>query len=246
MAGAASAPPLLYAPFARRLAALALDGLIVAALFGALVVVVDAIAGAPLLVEIWRAPRPVAVTSETASRTVAKEEGGAVRELTTRRETRVYPDGTVRVYAVLDARITGADGVPAVSSTERLIGMSAVAWHRRLATALAGVALALLYFALFEASALQGSPGKRALGLRVTDLAGRRLGPGRAAARQLFKCLDLASSGVTYLIAGLTERNQGLHDILAGTLVLRTVSPQPATFGATTTSPSPACGRGPG
>jgi uncharacterized RDD family membrane protein YckC len=242
VAAAASRPLLPYAPFARRLAALALDGVIVAALFGALIVVVDAIAGAPLLVEIWRAPRPVAVTSETASRSVAKEDGGAVRELTTRRETRVYADGTVRVYAVLDARIAGAGGAPAVSSTERLIGMSAVAWHRRLATALAGVALALLYFALFEASPLQGSPGKRALGLRVTDLAGRRLGPGRAAARQLFKCLDLASSGLTYLFAGLTDRNQGLHDILAGTLVLRTASRQPAasTLDAMSTSPSPA------
>jgi uncharacterized RDD family membrane protein YckC len=228
VAGAASGPPLLYAPFARRLAALALDGLIVAALFGAVIVVVDAIAGAPLLVEVWRSPKPIAVTSETASRSVTKEDGGAVRELVTRRETRVYADGTVRLYAVFDGRITGADGVPVASTTERLIGMSAGAWYRRLATVLTGVALALLYFALFEASTLQGSPGKRALGLRVTDLAGRRLGPGRAAARQLFKCLDIASSGLTYLIAGLTERNQGLHDILAGTLVVRATPAQPA------------------
>ena len=245
MAAAASAPPLLYAPFARRLAALALDAVILAALFGALVLVVDTVAGAPLLVEVWRTPKPIAVTSETASRSVTKEDSGTVRELVTRRETRVYADGTVRLYAVFDGRITGADGVPVDSSTERLIGMSAGAWYRRLATVLTGVALALIYFALFEASALQGSPGKRALGLRVTDLAGRRLGPGRAAARQLFKCLDIASSGLTYLIAGLTERNQGLHDILAGTLVLRVAAPR-QTESAAICVPSPACGRGSG
>ena len=228
VAAAASDRSPAYAPFGRRLAALAVDTALLALLFGATILAVNAVAGTPLLTEFWRTAHPVTVSSETASRTITREEGGLVRELVTRRETRVYADGTVRIYAVFDGRITGPDGVPVISSTERLIGMSAGAWHRRLATALFGIGLALLYFALFEASALQASPGKRLLGLRVTDLAGRRLGPGRAAARQLFKCLDIASSGLTYLIAGLTDRRQGLHDILAGTLVVRTTPVQPA------------------
>lgn len=222
MAAEASGRHIAYAPFGRRFLALALDAVILAALFAAVVVTVNGIAGRPLLAQPWRAAKPISVTSETASHTITKEEGGVVRELVTRRETRVYDDGTVRIYAVLDGRITGANGAPADSSTQRLIGISAGAWYRELAAALLGFVLAFGYFAAFEASALQGSPGKRALGLRVTDLAGRRLGPGRVLARQLFKCLDLASSGLTYLIAGFTERRQGLHDILAGTLVVRT------------------------
>jgi uncharacterized RDD family membrane protein YckC len=221
VAGAASARAFAYAPFGRRLVALAVDIVTLTLVFVALVLAVDAVAGRPLLVEFWRTLKPINVSSETASRTITKEEGGVVRELVTRRETRVYADGSVRVYAVFDGRLTGSDGVPVASSTERLIGISASAWYARLATGFLAVALAFAYFAAFEASSWQASPGKRALGLSVTDLEGRRLGAGRALARQLFKCLDIASSGLTYLIAGLTERRQGLHDILAGTLVLR-------------------------
>jgi uncharacterized RDD family membrane protein YckC len=228
VAGAASDRPLHYAPFGRRLIALAFDAAILFLLFGALVLAVNAVAGTPLFAEFWRAAEPINVSSETASRTITKEEGDVVRELVTRRETRVYADGTVRIYAVFDGRVTGPDGVPVASSTERLIGISAGAWYRRLATGLVAFALAFAYFALFEVSSWQASPGKRLLGLTVTDLQGRRLGAGRAAARQLFKCLDVASSGLTYLIAGLTERRQGLHDILAGTLVVRAPTAQPA------------------
>ncbi|MGE5145337.1 MAG: RDD family protein, partial [Candidatus Eiseniibacteriota bacterium] len=212
----------------RRLVALAVDAALLVLFFVALILAANAVAGAPLLTEFWRAPTPITVSSETASRTVTREEDGVERELITRRETRVYADGSVRVYAVFDGRVTGPDGVPVASSTERLIGISASAWYRRLATGLVAVALAFAYFAAFEASSWQASPGKRLLGLRVTDLAGRRLGVGRALARQLFKCLDVASSGLTYLIAGLTERRQGLHDILAGTLVVRAAPAQPA------------------
>lgn len=237
MAGAASDRPLAYAPFGRRLFALAVDAALLVLIFVALILAANAVAGAPLLTEFWRAPKPINVSSETASRTVTKEEGGVERELVTRRETRVYADGSVRIYAVLDGRVTGPDGVPVASSTERLIGISAAAWYRRLATGFIAFALAFAYFAAFEASSWQASPGKRLLGLSVTDLAGQRLGLGRALARQLFKCLDIASSGLTYLIAGLTERRQGLHDILAGTLVVRAASVQPAAVAALSPAP---------
>jgi uncharacterized RDD family membrane protein YckC len=81
--------------------------------------------------------------------------------------------------------------------------------------------LPILYFALFEASSWQGSPGKLALGLVVTDLRGRRLGFARALARQGLKLLDVATSMVTFLIAAFTDRGQAIHDRLAGTLVVR-------------------------
>ena len=40
-----------------------------------------------------------------------------------------------------------------------------------------------LYFACFESSSWQATPGKRLLGLRVADLTGARIGFGRATGR---------------------------------------------------------------
>src|SRR5688572_31357000 len=46
-----------------------------------------------------------------------------------------------------------------------------------------------LYFALFESSVWQATPGKRVVGLIVSDEAGRRLSFGRASGRFLGKIL---------------------------------------------------------
>jgi uncharacterized RDD family membrane protein YckC len=56
--------------------------------------------------------------------------------------------------------------------------------------------------------------------LEVVDLAGRRLSPLRAISRQLLKICDIASTGMGYLLGGLTGSGQALHDILAGTRVV--------------------------
>lgn len=80
------------------------------------------------------------------------------------------------------------------------------------------------YYAFFEASTLQGTPGKLALGLVVTDLEGNRLSLWRAIARNSCKILsDLTffTLWIGYLLAGFTERKQALHDLMSGTLVIR-------------------------
>jgi uncharacterized RDD family membrane protein YckC len=86
-----------------------------------------------------------------------------------------------------------------------------------------------LYFTLLEASGWQASLGKRALGLYVTDLAGNRISFGRASGRFFagkFMALGVPGFGIIYffvscICAGVTERKQALHDMLAGCLVLR-------------------------
>jgi len=78
-----------------------------------------------------------------------------------------------------------------------------------------------LYFVAAESLPLKGSFGKRILRLRVTDLNGRRIGPGRAVKRHLARGLSGAVWGVGFIMAGFTARKQALHDILAGTLVVR-------------------------
>jgi uncharacterized RDD family membrane protein YckC len=77
-----------------------------------------------------------------------------------------------------------------------------------------------IYFAAFESSALQATPGKMALGLRVTDDQGKRLSFLRATGRFFGKTLSGLILCVGYMMAGWTERKQALHDMIASTLVL--------------------------
>ena len=78
-----------------------------------------------------------------------------------------------------------------------------------------------LYYALFESSAWQATIGKKALGLTVTDLEGRRIGFGRATGRFFAKILSFVILCIGFFMIAFTSKKQGLHDILAGTLVLR-------------------------
>lgn len=87
-------------------------------------------------------------------------------------------------------------------------------------TYLLGLFLGWLYFALMESSSGQATIGKRVVGIVVTDLNGERIGFGRASGRYFGKILSTLILLVGYLMAALTERKQGLHDMLAGTLVL--------------------------
>jgi uncharacterized RDD family membrane protein YckC len=79
-----------------------------------------------------------------------------------------------------------------------------------------------LYFALQESSKWQATPGKRALGIAVTDLTGNRISFGRATGRHFAHLISLITFLIGYLIQPFTERRQALHDIIAGTLVVRT------------------------
>jgi uncharacterized RDD family membrane protein YckC len=82
-------------------------------------------------------------------------------------------------------------------------------------------AIMWVYYALFETSAWQATPGKRLFRLYVTDLAGRKLTFWRASIRYFGRKISEATFLVGYIIAGFTEKKQALHDILAGCLVLR-------------------------
>ena len=78
-----------------------------------------------------------------------------------------------------------------------------------------------LYFALQESSDAQATLGKRAVRLRVTDLDGERITFGKATGRYFGKIISGMIFLVGYIMAGFTEKKQALHDMLAGTLVLR-------------------------
>jgi uncharacterized RDD family membrane protein YckC len=78
-----------------------------------------------------------------------------------------------------------------------------------------------IYFAAMESSHYQATLGKRAVGLRVTDLNGQRISFGRASGRYFGKMLSSAVFHIGYLMAAFTEKKQALHDILAKCLVVK-------------------------
>jgi uncharacterized RDD family membrane protein YckC len=78
-----------------------------------------------------------------------------------------------------------------------------------------------LYFASTESSDSQATPGKRAMGLYVADMNGNRISFGQATGRYFGKILSCLLLGIGYLMAGITEKKQALHDMMAGTLVLK-------------------------
>lgn len=80
-----------------------------------------------------------------------------------------------------------------------------------------------IYFAMMESSSWQGTVGKKALGLLVTDMDGRRISFGRATGRYFGKIISGMILGIGYIMAGFTEKKQALHDMLAGCLVIRKV-----------------------
>ncbi|WP_252258263.1 RDD family protein [Erythrobacter aurantius] len=82
-------------------------------------------------------------------------------------------------------------------------------------------ALGIAYFAGLESSARQATPGKMALGLIVTDVNGGRISFLRALGRYFAKILSGMILFIGFIMVGFTERKQGLHDILASTLVVK-------------------------
>lgn len=83
------------------------------------------------------------------------------------------------------------------------------------------VVLNWLYYALQESSDAQATLGKRALGIKVLDEYGEKIGFGRATGRYFAKIPSSLILGVGFLMAGFTQRKQALHDMMAGTLVVQ-------------------------
>jgi uncharacterized RDD family membrane protein YckC len=90
-----------------------------------------------------------------------------------------------------------------------------------LVAGLIGWVISWLYYALQESSAAQATLGKRALSLTVTDMQGNRISFGRATGRFFVKLLSGLTLGIGFLMVAFTERRQGLHDMVASTLVLK-------------------------
>ena len=78
-----------------------------------------------------------------------------------------------------------------------------------------------LYFALMESSPRGATVGKMVLGLRVVDEQGNRISFARATGRFFAKFVSTIILMIGYLMVAFTERKRGLHDMIAGTLVIK-------------------------
>jgi uncharacterized RDD family membrane protein YckC len=85
---------------------------------------------------------------------------------------------------------------------------------------LASIIVSWLYYALMESSKYQGTLGKMALGIKVTDLNGQKISFGRATGRYFAKILSTLTLSIGYIMVAFTEKKQGLHDLIAKTLVI--------------------------
>jgi uncharacterized RDD family membrane protein YckC len=89
---------------------------------------------------------------------------------------------------------------------------------------------AWLYWGFMESSSWQATLGKKALGLTVTDLEGRRATFAKTSGRffagrgaGMFPYIGALYFLVSCICAGFTEKKQALHDMIAGCLVIRKV-----------------------
>ncbi len=93
-----------------------------------------------------------------------------------------------------------------------------------------------LYQALLESGRKQATVGKMAVGLKVTDLRGARISFGRATGRHFAQYLSAMILMIGFFMVGWTRYKQGLHDMIAGTLVYKKHHvPQPAPVPGTPT-----------
>ena len=80
--------------------------------------------------------------------------------------------------------------------------------------------IALLYFSVLESSARQATIGKSILKLKVCDMYGERLSFVRALIRNLVRYVNMFIFSIGYLPILFTKKQQGLHDMVARSLVV--------------------------
>lgn len=78
-----------------------------------------------------------------------------------------------------------------------------------------------LYYAVMESGPNQATLGKKALGIKVTNLNGGPITFGQATGRYFGKLLSALILLIGYLMMLWDDKNQTLHDKLAGTLVVK-------------------------
>jgi uncharacterized RDD family membrane protein YckC len=86
---------------------------------------------------------------------------------------------------------------------------------------LVSIIVPIFYYAGMHASKWQATVGKKLLKLKVTDLQGNRISFWRGLGRYLAMVFISSIFYIGYIIAAFTDKKQSLHDLIAGTVVVK-------------------------
>ncbi|MDH3708556.1 MAG: RDD family protein [Cyclobacteriaceae bacterium] len=89
------------------------------------------------------------------------------------------------------------------------------------AASIGSVVVVWLYYALMESGKNQATLGKMVLNLKVTDMNGGPISFGRATGRYFGKIISGAILYIGYIMIAFTDKQQGLHDMIANCLVVK-------------------------
>lgn len=127
----------------------------------------------------------------------------------------------VPLLAAIGIGAAGGMSTMDMEDPEQVGGMVAVIMAMAGTYFIVAMAVQILYFTFMESSKTQATIGKLAMGIKVTDLNGNKLDFGKAFVRNLCRLLSNLTFLIGYIIAAFTEKKQALHDIIAGTLVVK-------------------------
>ena len=113
------------------------------------------------------------------------------------------------------------NSTPDMSDPDQVAGMVATIVAAMGTVWILAMIIQILYFTFMESSKYQATVGKLALGIIVTDVNGAKLDFTKALVRNLCRIISNITMLIGYIIAGFTEKKQALHDIIAGTLVVK-------------------------
>lgn len=82
--------------------------------------------------------------------------------------------------------------------------------------------ICVLYNPLMESSAAQGSLGKQVFNLKVVDKDENKLSFGHALVRLFAKVLSFSLFLAGFIMIGLSDKKEGLHDMITKTTVIST------------------------
>ena len=160
---------------------------------------------------------PVALLAWPHARRIAGELGSQYRALL---ETAARSLGDALVSGMPPAAAATqwlADPALRAATQSLQHALFALAWPPLLGFA----ALGALYHLAFESAPGQATPGQRALGLRVVDASGARIGRGRALLRHLAGALSWLTLNIGHALVLLRPDRRALHDLVAGTRVVQ-------------------------
>jgi uncharacterized RDD family membrane protein YckC len=127
-----------------------------------------------------------------------------------------------RVLAAIVDWLIVSGGFIIISLIAMLIIQNQMARMILFATDLVVIPLAyLVYHVVMEGSARQATYGKILLKIRVCNEDGSPIDYSKAAARNLAKILSVATLFIGYMMSFFNKKQQCLHDMVAGTLVMK-------------------------